>query len=60
MPLGVEHESLLLRRSERNWVSQPLMPLGVEHQQLKVTSKRVGVSQPLMPLGVEHNGRSPE
>ena len=36
-------------------VSQPLMPLGVEHQRLHTsTTAIIKVSQPLMPLGVEH------
>ena len=36
-------------------MSQPLMPLGVEHNKYMVAAAHFSVvSQPLMPLGVEH------
>ena len=54
MPLGVEHSQETSRVTLEKKVSQPLMPLGVEHLLCQSLALLPLVSQPLMPLGVEH------
>ena len=54
MPLGVEHKGFIQGEKGGHRVSQPLMPLGVEHKFANTHHPRPPVSQPLMPLGVEH------
>ena len=56
MPIGVEHRAQAEVLEGRTMVSDPVMPIGVEHIRsfARINRPAVEVSDPVMPIGVEH------